>query len=168
MSSPLTPISSDDESTQTRGYQSRWHTGFGGPSDPWNYHGTPCWQCKNGNIDIRCASSQSSPHRGRQVAVFVPLRGKRSRDAPSRKGKNPAPKRRRELSHETDSDTPDSDSESEKEGDLAETFDPLSFYNKSSRKPHSIPTLGPSLGTVSLVQYESQWPRMTPYQTMTA
>ena len=74
------------------------------------------------------SSSNSAP-------VFVPLRGKRPRDAPSRKGKNPAPKRRREFSHETDSETPDSDSESEKEGDLAETFDPLSFYNKSSRKP---------------------------------
>ena len=61
------------------------------------------------------------------------IRGKRPKDAPSCKGKDPVPNRRREACLEAGYSTrdPSSSSDSETEPDLAEAFDPVSFYSKS-------------------------------------
>ena len=71
--------------------------------------------------------------------VSIPLSGKRPRDAPSEKGKSPAHKRSRMAQDEVVSSASDQDSDSESEeddeGDLAESFDPVSFYNRSSSSP---------------------------------
>lgn len=74
------------------------------------------------------AGSSSDP-----APVYIPLRGKRPRDAPSHKGKNPAPKKRREACSEVEYsvENPSTSSDSEDDGDLAESFDPVSFYSKS-------------------------------------
>ena len=156
-----TPISSEEfesttESTAptrqplTRNDRSDWGYGgfgygYGGQFDPWGSYQwpwNPMWALQQQqqqqwhqsmcpepmNPPGTGAGSSSSP-----APVYVPLRGKRPRDAPSQKGKNPAPKRRREACSEVAQSLDDhsSSSESEDEGDLAETFDPVSFYSKS-------------------------------------
>ena len=174
-----TPISDAESASSSMIAGQTNSLGFGGPLDPWNpYQWTwnpmlamQQWQhqiCQqqphhfpymgmavptgtNGPADapvdapLRGKRHRDAPSKKgknpapKRARVSIPLRGKRPRDAPSEKGKNPAHKRSRMAQDEVVSSASDQNSESESEeddeGDLAESFDPVSFYNKSSSTP---------------------------------
>ena len=150
-----TPISSSDESASSscRGYR-RNSSAYGAPFDPWypyQWAWNPMlamqqWQHQMSqpqpgfppNVGVAASTGSSA----NSAPVFIPPRGKRPRDAPSKKGKDPAPKRRRSQQNEAGQSTADlsdssagSDLDEDNDGDLAEAFDPLSLYNTSSNAP---------------------------------